>query len=310
MSDPRFYPPRNFGWLEPYYADPATATTVLLPVPYDSTTTAHPGARFGPQAMVDASADMELFDLEVEDEPYRRGIATLPEVAPHLGSPEAMVLRVRDLVGEWLDRGKLVGVLGGEHSIAIGPVLAHLARQEGASAGPRLSVLYLDAHADFRASYLDTPYNHACALRRMVEAGARPVHVGLRSAEREEYTELRALGVPAFPAARFPRPAQAADEICAALGPDVYVSVDLDVIDSAALPAVGTPEPGGLSWRDVASLLEAVAARRRIVGFDVVELAPELGPPAAAQAAAKLAYRIIGLATRGRPYLPEPEAAP
>jgi agmatinase len=288
--DERFYPRRNFGWLPPEFSDYARARVAVLPVPYDSTTTARAGAREGPQAIIDASADMELYDLAIDAEPFRAGIATLPELAVHAGSPEAMVHRVQAVAGELIDDGKLVATLGGEHSIAIGSALAHAERVTG------LSVLYLDAHADFRAEYLDTPYNHACALRRIAERGVPAVHVGMRSADKEELGALRELGIPSFPAHAFRHPVEAVERIVAGLRDDVYVSVDLDVFDSGLLPAVGTPEPGGLGWYAITDLLAEVARRRRIVGFDLMELAPDYGPRASAQLAAKLAYRLIGLA--------------
>ena len=288
--DRRFYPRRSFGWLEPEFTDYDRAKAAVLPVPYDSTTTARAGAREGPQAIIDASADMELYDLAVDREPYRAGIHTLPELAVHAGSPAAMVDRVRQVAGELIDDGKLVVTLGGEHSITIGTALAHAERF------PALSVLYLDAHADFRAEYLDTPYNHACALRRIAERGVPAVHVGMRSADVDELRALREMDIPSFPAHAFRRPIDVADEIIAGLRDDVYVSIDLDVFDSGILPAVGTPEPGGLGWYEITDLLAAVAARRRVVGFDLMELAPEYGPRASAQLAAKLAYRLLGLA--------------
>jgi agmatinase len=265
---------------------------VVLPVPYDSTTTARAGARDGPGAIIDASADMELFDLAIECEPYRAGIHTLPELAVHAGSPAAMVERVRQVVGELIDDGKLVVTLGGEHSITIGSALAHVDRL------PHVSILYLDAHADFRESYLDTPFNHACALRRIVEQGVPAVHVGMRSAAIDELGALREMGVPSFPVHAFPHPAEVAEQVIAGLRDEVYISVDLDVFDSGLLPAVGTPEPGGLGWYDITGLLAEVARRRRIVGFDLMELAPDYGPRASAQMAARLAYRLVGLATR------------
>src|SRR5581483_4022189 len=168
--DERFYPQRNFGWLDAEHSGYADARVAVLSVPYDSTTTARAGAREGPAAIIDASADMELFDLAIEREPYLHGIHTLPELAVHAGSPEAMVARVKEVAGELIDDGKLVVTLGGEHSIAIGSALAHVKRL------PNLSILYLDAHADFRDSYLDTPFNHACALRRIAEGGTPAVH--------------------------------------------------------------------------------------------------------------------------------------
>jgi agmatinase len=288
--DERFYPRRNFGWLDPEYSDYARARVAVLPVPYDSTTTARAGAREGPQAIIDASADMELYDLALDREPFRAGIHTLPELAVHAGSPEAMVERVRAVAGELIDDGKLVVTLGGEHSIAIGSSLAYAERL------PNVSILYLDAHADFREVYLDTPFNHACALRRIVERGVPAVHVGMRSADVAELAALKDAGIPSFPAHAFRHPADVADRILAGLRDEVYISVDLDVFDSGLLPAVGTPEPGGLGWYAITELLAEIARHRRIVGFDLMELAPEYGPRACAQLAAKLTYRLLGLA--------------
>ncbi|MBI2913210.1 MAG: arginase family protein, partial [Chloroflexi bacterium] len=154
-----------------------------------------------------------------------------------------------------------------------------------------------------RDSYLDTPYNHACTLRRILEAcpepgeGAAPVvQVGLRSAEREEHDYIREQGLPFYSPQEYRRlgPQGIADQ----LSDDVYITIDLDAFDPSQVAAVGTPEPGGLLWDEVSELLAEVARRRRIVGFDVTELAPSLGPRANAQLAARLTYRLIGLAVR------------
>src|SRR5579883_274579 len=217
--DERFFPQRNFGWLDAEHSGYADARVAVLPVPYDSTTTARAGAREGPAAIIDASADMELYDLAIEREPYIHGIHTLPELAVHAGSAEAMVARVKEVAGELIDDGKLVVTLGGEHSIAIGSALAHVERV------PDLSILYLDAHADFRDSYLDTPYNHACALRRIAETGTPAVHVGMRSAEREELGALREMQIPSFPTHAFRHPAEAIERIVAGLRDEVYLSI-------------------------------------------------------------------------------------
>jgi agmatinase len=302
LSDPRFYPPRNFAALEPRYSDFATARVVVLPVPYDSTTTARAGAREAPQAIIDASADMELYDVVLEREPYRAGIATLPEVAPHSDSAPAMIGRVESLVGELIDAGKFVVTLGGEHTVAAGAVRAYAARV------PNLSVLAFDAHADMRDEYLDSRFNHACTLRRALEAvraGRRAagmlreptlVHVGLRSAAREEHEFLRAQRIPLYPAHLFRRMADGPDAVAAHLSENVYITIDIDCFDPAQVAGVGTPEPGGLFWEDVVGTIAAVARTRRLVGFDLTELAPDYGPRANAQLAAKLVYRTIGLA--------------
>ena len=298
MAQERFSPPRNFAWLPPEHSDYQRSRVVILPVPYDSTTSGWGGARDGPAAIIDASENMELYDVEIGCEPYRVGIHTLPEVAVHAGSPQAMVERIEEIVGQLLDDGKFVVTLGGEHTVAVGAARAHARRY------PNLSVLALDANADLRDQYMDTPYSHACTLRRILEACPEPVEgacpplvqVGLRSADRQEHDFIRQSDL------RFYSPSQyralGPGEVAAGLSEMVYVTIDLDAFDPSQVAAVGTPEPGGLLWDEVSELLATVAQQRRILGFDVTELAPALGPKANAQLAAKLTYRLIGLAVR------------
>ncbi len=289
MTDQRFWPPRGFAALEPEFSGYDSSRVVVLPVPYDSTASGWVGAREGPAAIIEASENMELYDIGIGREPYRVGIHTLPELAVHAGGPEAMVERVREVVGELLDDGKFVVTLGGEHTVAVGAIRAHAQRTPG------LSVLAFDAHADLRDSYMDTPYSHACTLRRALES-APVVQVGLRSAEREEQELIRERGLPFYSPQEYR--VGGPESVAAQLADDVYITIDLDAFDPSQVAAVGTPEPGGLLWDEVSGLLETVARTGRIVGFDVTELAPSLGPRANAQLAARLTYRLIGLAVR------------
>jgi len=291
MSEERFFPQRNFAWLPPEHSDYRHSSVVILPVPYDSTASGWGGARDGPAAIIDASANMELYDIGIGREPFQAGIHTLPEVAVHAGSPEAMVRRIEGIVGELIDDGKFVVTLGGEHTVAVGAAWAYAKRY------PNLSVLAFDANADLRDEYLDTRYNHACTLRRILEA-CPLVQVGLRSADRQEHDFIREQGLHFYSPHDF-RTA-GSQGIAEQLAEDVYITLDLDAFDPSQVAAVGTPEPGGLFWDEVSELLTAVAATRRIVGFDVTELAPALGPKANAQLAARLTYRLIGLALPGR----------
>lgn len=287
MIDHRFFPPRNFGALPPECSAFESSRVVVLPVPYDSTASGWVGSREGPAAIIDASANMELYDVGIGREPYLVGIHTLPEVAVHTGDPQAMVERIEGIVGDLVDAGKFVVTLGGEHTVAVGAARAYARRMAG------LSVLAFDANADLRDTYLDSAYNHACTLRRIGES-APVVQVGLRSAEREEHDYIREHGLPFFSPQEFRK--LGAERVAALLSDDVYVTFDLDSLDSGVMPAVGTPEPGGLLWDEVSDLLAVVARSKRIVGCDITELAPSLGPRACAQLAAKLAYRIVGLA--------------
>jgi len=287
VADDRFYPHANFASLEDEYSSFERSRVVALPVPYDSTVTARAGARDGPRAIIEASADMELYDIGLGAEPWRHGIHTLPELAPRTGSPEAMTGRIESVVAELLDAGKFVVTLGGEHTVAVGAVRAYAKRTTG------LSVLAFDAHSDLRDEYLDSKYNHACTLRRAHES-APVTQVGLRSASAEDAAFIRDEGLAFYTPAAF-RDAGAV-AVAANLSGDVYITIDLDSFDPSEMSAVGTPEPGGLHWDEVADLLAEVARTRRIVGFDVTELSPSLGPRSCAQLAAKLTYRLIGLA--------------
>ena len=287
MPDDRFYPAANFASLEEEYCSLERSRVVVLPVPYDSTVTARAGARDGPGAIIDASADMELYDVGTGMEPFRHGIHTLPELAPHTGSPEAMIERIEAVAGELIDAGKFVVTLGGEHTVAVGPVRAHAKRTPG------VSVLAFDAHSDLRDEYLDSQYNHACTLRRALDV-APVTQVGLRSASAEDAALIRDGRLSFFSPAAFRDAGVAA--VVEKLSDDVYITIDLDAFDPSEMSAVGTPEPGGLHWDEVSELLAAVARAKRIVGFDVTELSPSLGPRSCAQLAAKLTYRLIGLA--------------
>lgn len=278
---------------------------MIVPVPYDATTTFRSGTRDGPRAIIDASMQLELWDSELGCEPAEVGIHTLPEVEPHLGDPRLMVERVRAVVGSVLADGKCPIMIGGEHTLTIGAVAA--CRE----VFPDLAILYLDAHADVREPYLGAPVNHASALRLSIEALNRPdgaadvLAVGIRSLAREEELFLRENNVPHLLAStiastRYQGPEARGylwDEALAGLGASgraVYISIDLDCFDPGTVAAVGTPEPGGLDWYEVTSLISAAAKRFRVVGADVVELAPDEGPVASAVTAAKLVYKLIG----------------
>ena len=202
-----------------------------------------------------------------------------------MAGPGPMTERIRDTVATYLEMGKTVGLLGGEHSITIGSVRAHI------DAHPALSVLYLDAHADLRDEYMGTPFGHASAARRAHELC--PIALaGVRSLCQEEHDFIRENNVPVWywdPNSHRSSP----EDVLDSLSDTVYVSVDLDVLDPALMPAVGTPEPGGMAWHQLVSLLGKLAESRRIVGFDVCELAPAAGPPACSYTAAKLVYKLV-----------------
>jgi agmatinase len=280
--------PLNFGGLEPEHAALEGARAVVLPAPYDFSTTYQSGTRSGPRAILEASRNMELWDEEAGPT-YRAGIHTLPELEPTAEGPGAMADRVERAVGWILDQGKLPVMLGGEHSLTTGAVRAAAARVRG------LSVLQLDAHADMRDRYLDSTFSHACVMRRVRER-CPAVSVGIRSMSEEEREHLDQHPVPMWSVRELRALGGRFEPIVEALTEDVFVTFDLDALDPGILPATGTPEPGGLDWYEAVDLLRAVAQRRRIVGFDVVELAPIPGQVASDFLAARLTYRMIGLA--------------
>ena len=284
--------PANFLALPPEQAALDGAFAALIPVPIDSTTSFRSGARYGPSAIIAASAALEDYDLELGIDVAELGIHTTDPVEPHVGNPEQMVWRVRRAVSHYQGMGKLTGVLGGDHSAAIGSALATLERY------PELSVLYIDAHADLRDEYQGTSFGHGSAARRIAEHC--PVSlVGVRTLALEEKAHIddRAMEVVYWP----PEESGYAQDIIPTLAPDVYVSVDLDALDPSEMAAVGTPEPGGMRWLDLTVLLRQVAEQRRILGFDVCELAPNEGPAANSYTAAKLVYKMIAYASLGGP---------
>jgi agmatinase len=280
--------PMNFGGLEDEFAALERAHAVVLPVPYDFSTTYQSGTRWGPRAILSASQNMELWDEELGPT-YRTGIHTLPEVEPTAEGPDAMADRVEQATSWILDQGKLPVVLGGEHSITAGTVRAALRKF------PKLSVLQLDAHADMRDRYLDSKYSHACVMRRVREI-APAASVGIRSFSEEEAQQLRMRPVPMWSPRQFRALQGDWTPILAALSDEVFVTFDLDALDPGILPGTGTPEPGGLDWYEAVDLLARVASKKRIIGFDVVELSPIAGQVASDFLAARLTYRMIGLA--------------
>jgi agmatinase len=279
VSDPRV--PHPFLGLEPTDR-PAAA---ILPVPYDGTSTWHKGADGGPEALLQASAALELYDIETASEPWRRGIRTLPSVAcPR--DPEALAGVVERHVAALLDAGQLPIVIGGEHSVTIGAVRAVASRIDD------LTVLQVDAHADTRDSYEGSGFNHACVMARAREM-CPIVQVGIRSVDAAEVSGLDPERV--FWAHQILSQPDGAwmDRVAELVGPRVYVTIDLDALDPSLLPATGTPEPGGLGWYDLMALLGKVARSSQVAGFDVVELLPAPGAHASSFTAAKLVYRFL-----------------
>lgn len=273
----------NFGGLPPQYSGAADSRVAIVPVPYDGTSTWVKGADKGPAAILKASANLELYDIETDSQVYLRGIFTDEPVAGDL-DPAQMVDSVRRRVQGHLANRKLVVVVGGEHSVSIGAVQAHAERYPG------LSVLQLDAHSDLRDEYEGSKYNHACVMARVREL-CPIVQVGIRSMDISEKTSLAEDRV--FFAEKIHGSLSWIDQVVAKLTDQVYITIDLDVFDPSIMPSTGTPEPGGLMWYDVLALMKAVFRRKTVVGFDVVEMCPVEGNWAPEFLAAKLIYKLL-----------------
>lgn len=282
--------PFNFLSLPEDKAALDKSRVVLIPVPYDSTTSYRTGAREGPMAILKASAALEDYDHDLEFDVSEVGIHTSPFLEPHMGGPLPMITRVQEAVYSYASQGKVVGVLGGEHSITIGAVKAM------SSLFPTLSVLYLDAHGDLRDQYMGTSWGHATVARRIQEV-CPLVQVGVRSISQEERDFIRKTDIPTFFWNAEKPQVPDLSQLLPFLADYVYISVDLDVLDPSIMAAVGTPEPGGMSWGQISSLLRDISLKRNIVGFDVAELSPDEGPEACSYIAAKLAYKLIAYST-------------
>jgi agmatinase len=280
----------NFGGIYPE-CSLRDAQFVVVSVPYDLTSTYQPGSRRGPAAIIEASTNMELYDEELKKETYLAGIHTTLPVIVDARGPKHMINAVRKKITRIVALNKIPVMLGGEHSITLGAVQAVIEQY------PKLTVLQLDAHADLRDSYQGTPYNHACVARRITEI-CPLVQVGIRSMSKTEGDFLPQSKVKSYSADYVSENKNWAETVCKNLHRDVFITIDLDVFDPSIMPATGTPEPGGLYWRDVLQLLRLVSLKCHIRGFDVVELAPLPGIVAPDFMAAKLIYRLIGYITK------------
>lgn len=256
---------------------------VLLPVPYDGTSTWVKGADKGPQAIIDASDSIELYDIETGTEVYKFGIHTAEPVLD-IETPDKMVEAVYQRAKKYLDDDKYLVTLGGEHSVSCGVIRAFSEKYSD------LTVLQIDAHADLRDDYHGSIYNHACVMRRAQEY-CKVVQVGVRSMCIEEKPNMIRDNM--FFAHEIRDNSNWLLDVVSRLGRNVYLSIDLDGFDPSVLPSTGTPEPGGLSWWQVADLIKMVNHQRTIVGFDVVELCPNPSEKSSDLTASKLVYQIL-----------------
>ncbi|MBN2738209.1 MAG: agmatinase [Spirochaetales bacterium] len=273
-------------FLEPEIPQPREEDSriVILPVPYDGTSTWIKGADKGPAAIIDASPHLEFYDIITDSEVYQQGIHTR-WADLDFSSPENMVASVRHQVADIIKAGRFPVVLGGEHSVTIGAAQAAAGHFHG------LSFLQLDAHSDLRSKYEGSIYNHACVMARLQELGPI-VQAGIRSMDSSEKTNMDKSRV--FFAHTIKQNPYWQDELISKLGDQVYVTIDLDAFDPSLLPSTGTPEPGGLFWDDVISLFQKMVKHKKVVAFDVVELCPQQ-ERVSDFVAAKLVYQFLSL---------------
>jgi agmatinase len=284
--------PHNFLGLDEEASDFETARAVILPVPYESTTSYGGGTSRGPAAILEASRYIELYDQELDAEPYEVGIATLPALSLTGAGAEQAMRELREAYDALLDAGRdrFVIVLGGEHSISSAPVLSWADRIDDG----RLTVLQFDAHTDLRPEYEGTAYSHASVMARVADR-TDLVAVGIRAMTREEREFARKSdNIHIFLADDIHTGEAWMDDVMARLGDRVYISFDVDCFDPALVPSTGTPEPGGLQWYPVLKLLRRVFRERDVLAADVVELAPIPGLAAPDFLVAKLIYKMIG----------------
>jgi agmatinase len=278
--------PMAFGGAMPIMRSFEESRVVILPVPVDRTTSYVSGTRNGPREILEASSHMELWDEEIGADVHGVGIFTLPAMELPFGELSPLMDEIRRVATEVLSLDKFLVTLGGEHSITPPLVAAAAARFKG------LSVLQIDAHADLRDCYMGTPHNHACAMRRSLDY-ARLTQVGIRSMSTEEAEAAPGLNTTIFYDATMRRDPQWIDRVVDSLAGPVYITIDVDGLDPAIMPATGTPEPGGLSWYEILALLRATIARKTVVACDVVELSPLPGLMAPNFLCAKLIYKIL-----------------
>jgi len=258
------------------------SSIAILPIPFDKTSSWMKGSERGPKAIIEASMNMELYDLETNYEVYKNGIFTAEEILSN--NSEEMIKRVYDKVTELIKGGKFVVTLGGEHTVSLPTIKAHNNIYDD------ISILQLDAHSDMRDSYLGNKYSHACVMARVKEINDNIVAVGIRSLDSSELDNIDKNNT--FFARDIYNTKNWIREAVSKLNKNVYISIDLDVFDPSVMPSTGTPEPGGLKWYPVIRFLKEVCANKNVIGFDVVELCPTENK-APDFLAAKLIYKLL-----------------
>jgi agmatinase len=280
--------PTNFGLLEPDSCGYETSRVVVLPVPFERTTSYGKGTSAGPAAIIRASQSLELYDEELGAEPYRMGIATLAPFLPEAYDMAEAMAELQQEARTHLEQGKFLVTLGGEHSITQAPVRA--TREVHGEIG----VVQFDAHSDLREEFEGTPYSHASVMKRIVDDGIPLLAVGIRSLSTPESKLIRERNLPVIWGHDLDRAEELFPQMLADLPDRIYLTFDIDYFDPSLVPATGTPEPGGGLWYPTLRLLRRLFREKDVVAMDVVELAPVGGLPASDFLTAKLIYKCLG----------------
>jgi|SRR5690554_7840666 agmatinase len=288
---------RNYADIPDKYARLDSARVVLIPVPYDGTSTWQKGADKGPEAFLNASDNMELFDIETRSEPYRKGIYLTPPVSEN-SSPEKMVEAVYKTTKNYIQQDKFVTLFGGEHSISIGSIRAFREQFEN------LTVVQLDAHTDLRPEYQGSKCNHACAVYEASKT-TNLIQVGIRSMDVSEMEHLDENQT--YFAHDLVNYDDWMEDAVAQMTHDVFITIDLDAFDPSILPSTGTPEPGGLFWYETLEFLKLIFKKKNVVGFDIVELCPNPQEKSSDFLAAKLYYKMLAYKFKYENYKKEDE---
>ncbi len=274
---------RTYAGIPQEYSKLEKAKVVLIPVPYDGTSTWQKGADKGPEAFLQASENMELYDIETDSEVYKEGVF-LAEAVNGGSSPKEMVKAVHESVKKYINKNKFVTIFGGEHSISIGTIRAFN------ECFDNLTVLHIDAHADLRPEYEGTKFNHACAVYEASQ-NTNLIQVGIRSMDIIEKSVMDYDKT--FFAHEMLLNEYWIENVIDLMTDNVFITFDLDVLDPSIMPSTGTPEPGGLLWYETLDLLKKVFTEKNVVGFDIVELCPNEKDKSSDFLAAKLYYKML-----------------
>ncbi|WP_051568435.1 agmatinase [Crocinitomix catalasitica] len=284
---------KNYAGIPDEFATLENSKVVLIPVPYDGTSTWQKGADKGPEAFLEASENMELYDIETDSEVYKKGIY-LSDPVLEKSSPEAMVDEVHRVTKDYILRNKFVTLFGGEHSISIGSIRAFNETFDD------LTVLQIDAHADLRKEYEGSTCNHACAVYE-ASKNTNLIQVGIRSMDAVEKLPMDMEKV--FFAHEMAQDEYWGDSAIELMTENVFITIDLDAFDPSLMPSTGTPEPGGLFWYETLDFLKSVFREKNVVGFDIVELCPNPNEKSSDFLAAKLYYKMLSYKFNSKPEL-------